>query len=134
MNGERKQTSPWVWIGLGCGTVIIAGVSFVAIVVFIVFTAMRSSEPYRDALARAQRDPRVIAALGSRIEPSYFFSGSIKTENRDGSANIDIPLHGPKGKGTLHVVATKSNGHWTYDTMSVETGDQTLDLRDRISP
>lgn len=120
-----NKTSPWVWVGLGCGVLIAAGIAFVAFIVFVVFASMRSSDPYKEALQRARNDPRVIATLGTPIEPGMFVSGSINTQNRSGNADISVPVHGPKAKGTIHVVGTKSEGRWSYTTMTFtpERGD-----------
>ena len=115
----KSQKSPWVWIGLGCGAMILMGFGLVAFIMVVVFGSMRASTPYRDAVTRAQTDPRVIALLGSPIEPGYFFSGSINTQNRDGDATFDIPLRGPKGKATLRVKAIKKRGRWTYTELIV---------------
>jgi hypothetical protein len=32
---------------------------------------------------------------------------------------MEIPLHGPKGSGSVHVVATKSEGKWKIDALTV---------------
>lgn len=119
MEPAVRRTSPWVWVGVGCGGALVVLIAFVAFIVFVAFGAMRNSTPYKDALNRAQSDPRVIELLGSPIKPGLFFSGSINTHNRDGDAKLDIPLRGPKGKATLRVVATKTRGRWTYDQMIV---------------
>ena len=131
----KASKSPWFWVGIGCGAVFIAGVGFVAFILVVVFGAMRSSTPYRESVERAQRDPRVIALLGSPVEPGYFFSGSVNTENRDGSATFDIPLRGPKGKATLRVEAIKKRGRWSYTEMIVTppTGPE-IDLLTEESP
>lgn len=128
MEPERKK-GPWLWIGIGCGVAFVALIAFVAFIVFIVFGSMRNSTPYRDAVARAQNDPRVRAALGTPVKAGYFFSGSINTQNRDGDAKLDIPISGPKGKATLRVVATKTRGRWIYEQMIVTpaTGEE-IDL------
>lgn len=119
MNEPKKRTNPWVWVGIGCAGAIVIGVAFVAVILVVVVGSMRSSTPYKDAMQRAQNDPRVIEALGSPIKPGLFISGSIKTENRSGSAELSIPISGPKGKAKIYVVGTKSNGEWSYSTMTV---------------
>lgn len=126
-----NKTSPWVWVGVGCAVLFAGAVAFVAFIVFVVFAAMRSSDPYKDAMQRAQNDPRVMAALGTPIEPGWFISGSINTENRDGNANISIPISGPKQSASIHVAGTKEGGRWTYTRMIVTpaTGP-TIDLLD----
>jgi hypothetical protein len=119
MNDQKKRTSPWVWVGVGCSVLIVGVAGFVAFIVFVVVAAMRSSTPYQDAMQRASNDPRVIEAIGSPIEPGMFISGSINTENRSGEADITIPISGPKRKAWIHVQGTKEGGRWTYTKMQV---------------
>ena len=116
---EKKPKSPWFWVGIGCAAVTVAIIAFVVFILVVVFGAMRSSTPYQEAVKRAQTDPRVIELLGRPIKTGYFFSGSVKTENRDGTATLDIPLTGPKGKATLRVEAIKKRGRWTYTELIV---------------
>jgi|SRR6185436_6397956 len=118
MEPERKR-GVGTWIALGCGIAFIGLIAFVVFILFVVFGSMRSSTPYREAVARAQNDPRVQAALGTPVKPGFLVSGSINTQNRDGDAKLDIPLSGPKGSGTLRVVATKTRGHWDYNQIIV---------------
>jgi hypothetical protein len=112
-----SKTTPWVWIGVGCGVALMGIAGFIAFMVFAIFTSMRSSAPYRDAVQRAQNDPRVIEALGRPIEPGWFISGSINTSGQSGDANLDVPVSGPKQSGSIHVVGTKEGGRWTYTRM-----------------
>ena len=46
----------------------------------IVFSAMKSSDAYKIALARAKADPRVEEAIGTPIKAGLFVSGSTKEE------------------------------------------------------
>lgn len=126
---ERKSTSPWVWVGLGCGLVLLGIAGFVAFIAFVVFAAMRSSDPYRDGLARARADTRVIEALGTPVETGWFMTGSINTNNRSGDCDISIPISGPKGSASLRVVGTREEGRWTYTRMTVTPKDRSpIDL------
>ena len=115
----KKRTSPWVWVGLGCGVLILGVVGFLVFIFTVVFGSMRNSMPYQEAVTRAQNDPRVIAALGTPIKPSYFFSGSISTRNGNSDAKFEIPLRGPKGQGLLHIAGTKTGSKWEYNRMTV---------------
>ncbi len=124
----QKKSSPWMWLGIGCGVLALGLAAFVAFIVIVVFGSMRRAAPYQEPLALAQSDSRVIEALGSPIRPGYFFSGSINTKNRDGDANLSIPIRGPKGGGILEVRATKTAGKWTYQVMKVEAKGETYDL------
>ena len=124
MNGEplpqpKRKTSPWVWVGCGCLAIIGAGIAFIAFIVLVVFATMRSSDPYKDGMERARGDARVQAALGTPIEPGWFISGNIHTQNNSGDCDVSIPLRGTKQKGTLRVVGTKDGGRWTYTKMLV---------------
>ena len=90
---------------------------------------IRSSEPYSVSLARAQSHPDVVAVLGTPIEPGWLPNGSIKIENRSGSADLGISLTGPRGQAMVAVVATRRAGVWHYELMQVQAGGNTIDLR-----
>ena len=124
-----KRTSPWLWVGIGCGVLVVGFIVFIFVIGVVVVGSMRKSDPYREAMARAQSDPRVAAALGTPVKDSFFFSGSMHTENNSGDAKLDIPISGPKGSGVLHVTATKTDGKWFYNRMFVKPvkGDE-IDL------
>ena len=124
---RKKPILPWIL--LGCGVLIAGFVAFIVFIIFVVGAAMRSSDPYKAGVSAAKNDPRVAEALGSPIEPGWFTRGSINTENAAGNADLTIPLSGPKGKGSLRVVGTKSGGRWSYSMMTVtpETGPE-IDL------
>lgn len=120
---RKKPVLPWIL--LGCGVLIALFIAFIVFVIFVAGAAMRSSDPYKAAMAAAKNDPRVAEALGSPIEPGWFTRGSISTENSAGNADLTIPISGPKGKGSIRVVGTKEGGRWSYSTMTVtpEKGD-----------
>jgi len=102
-------TRNWKWfVPTGCFTILILFAAFITLIVMIVFSAMKSSDVYKDALKRAKAEPAVIEALGSPIKDGMFVSGSTKVNGASGEANLAIPIYGPKGEGTLYVVAEKS--------------------------
>ncbi|HEY0144488.1 MAG TPA: cytochrome c oxidase assembly factor Coa1 family protein [Thermoanaerobaculia bacterium] len=108
----------WIAIGLGIFAVVVAAI--VAAMALVVFGALRASDPYKDALKKAQSDPRVIAALGSPVEPGIWVNGKIDVNiDDDGTARLDIHLKGPKQKGDLRVEGTKTRGRWYYQRMVV---------------
>ena len=96
---------------LGCFTVVLLFLAFVGSIVVIVFSAMKSTDVYKEALARAKADPAVIEAAS-------------------GESNLAIPISGPKGNGTIYVSANKSLGQWNYSGLVVEVGQthQRIDL------
>ncbi len=86
----------------------------------IVFSAIKSTDPYKDAFAKARIHPAVIEALGSPIKEGFFVSGNTNVSGATGEANLSIPISGPKGKGTIYVKAEKSLGRWSYSDLIVE--------------
>lgn len=117
------------WIACGCIVAFLALCAFVGGILWFVVFAIRSSDVYAGAMERAHQDPRVIEAIGEPIEPGWFPDGSLHVDNDNGSANMRIPIKGPKGKANIHAVATKARGVWTYTTLTVTTeSGQTFDL------
>jgi len=87
---------------------------------------IRSSEPYRGALARVRGSPTVREILGTPIRAGFLARGSIRTRGKRSRATFDIPISGPRGRAMLHVVAERSGKVWTFKTLAVEverTGD-----------
>jgi hypothetical protein len=117
------------WGLIGCGVVIVLGAAFCAVLMFGVFATMKHSNVYKEALARAQNDPRVQAALGTPIEPGWWTSGSVHFTNGSGDADINIPISGPKASGRIHAVATIEDGNMKFERLSMkpEHGDR-IDL------
>ena len=121
----------WKWfVPTGCLTLMALAVAFVAIIVFVVFGAMKSSDAYKMAVARAKADARVTSVLGTPISEGMFLSGSTNVNGASGESNLEIPISGPKGKAKIYAVATKSGGKWTYSklTVQVEGGGDEIDL------
>jgi len=111
-------------------------VVFVGAIVLIVFSAVKSSDVYKDALARAKTHPAVIEALGSPVTEGLLLSGNTNVNGASGEANLSIPVSGPKGKGTIYVAATKSLGRWNYSglVLEIERTHQRIDLLQRLAP
>jgi len=123
-------------VPLGCFTVALMFLIFAGSIVVIVFSAMKSTDVYKEALARAKGDPAVIEALGSPIKDGFLVSGNSNVNGASGESNLAIPISGPKGKGTIYVSATKSLGRWIYSGLVVEvsgTHDR-IDLLQTAAP
>jgi hypothetical protein len=102
---------------------------FICGIVVLVFSALKSSDVYKTAVARAKADARVQRALGPDIHEGLFPTGKTNVTGASGEADLAISISGGKGKGTIYVVATKSAGDWEYSKLSVKTDDgQTIDL------
>jgi hypothetical protein len=121
----------WKWfVPAGCLSLLVLFVAFVASIALIVFSAMKSTDVYKDALARAKANSVVIEALGSPIAEGFLVSGNTNFNGASGEANLSIPISGPKGKGTIYVAANKSLGRWNYAGLIVEIAKthQRIDL------
>jgi hypothetical protein len=113
----------WKWfVPMGCFTIALLFLAFVSAIILIVFSAMKSTEVYKEALARAKADPAVIEALGSPIKDGFLMSGNTNVNGASGESNLAIPISGPKGKATIFVSANKSLGQWIYSGLVVEVG------------
>lgn len=130
-------TRNWKWfVPVGCLGTIVLLVAFVGSIALVVFSAMKSTDVYKDALARVEAHPSVIEALGSPIKEGFLVSGNTNVNGASGEANLSIPISGPKGKATIYVAAIKSLGEWNYSGLVVEiekTHERIDLLRSRVS-
>lgn len=111
----------WKWfVPCGCLTLLALFAGFLLVVVAGAFGVIKSSEVVKDGLRRAQESPDVLLALGEPVEDRWWIMGSINTSGPTGQADVSVPLKGPKGKGTLYIVAYKQAGEWTYERLEVE--------------
>ncbi len=111
----------WKWfVPVGCLSFIVLIVGFVLCIVVFVFGVMKSTDVYKTALTRAKANAEVQAALGTPIKEGWFISGNTHADGASGDANLSIPISGPKGSGTIYLVAEKKAGRWNYSTLEVE--------------
>lgn len=107
----------WKWfVPVSLVSLLVFGGVVIALIFTVVMGSIKSSVPYTRAMAQANTDPALVAELGTPIEAGWFVTGSISTSGSGSHADLSIPISGPKGSGTLHVVALKS-------PFSAETGD-----------
>jgi len=122
----------WKWfVPTGCClTPLVLGGGVVAFLVLVIFGALKQTDVYKTAVARAKSDQRVVAALGTPIEEGWYLSGNTNVSGGSGTADLSIPISGPKGKGTIYAVATKSGGEWSYTKLTVKIAStgETIDL------
>ncbi|WP_025664503.1 cytochrome c oxidase assembly factor Coa1 family protein [Aquimarina megaterium] len=122
----------WGWavpVG-GCLTLIVLFFIFLGSLIFGVSELITESAPYQDALFKVNEDEYVVSILGEPIETNGIMNGSLSYKNNTGSADISIPIKGPKGEAQLYVVGTKQNDQWTYKEMYViiDETDEQIDL------
>ena len=107
------------WALIGCFAAIIIGALGIAAIVIVVFGAIKSSDVYKGARDQAQRDPRVIAALGTPMETGIWVSGNVNISNNTGNADLQFPMHGPKGEARVHAIASLDTTGWHYSLLTV---------------
>jgi hypothetical protein len=117
---RNRWNRNWKWfVPVGCLGAIVLLVGFGAMIVFLAFGFVKSSESYKQAVAIAKTNSAVMEALGSPIKEGLLFAGNINISGSSGEADLAIPISGPKGKAILYAVATKSAGKWTFSTLEV---------------
>jgi len=116
----------WV-LGLGCGCLALVLICAGGCGGFMYYGVqqLKKTKPWTDAVARANANPEATAELGSPIESGWMMQGTYNVQQSGGTetGNVDvtIPLEGPKGKGSVHVVGKSTSGQWDYTTMEVTT-------------
>jgi len=121
----KKQKSwfgrNWVWFvpSAGCLTIIVLGGLGISALFFGVTKMLADSTPSAYAFEQTVQNKKAISLLGEPIERRGIASGSVSFSNNDGEANLNIPIKGSKGNGTIVVKATKTDGVWSYETLYV---------------
>ncbi len=111
----------WKWfVPVGCFGMILMVAGFIAAVAYIAFGSVKSSVVYQQAMDKTRSNADVIRELGEPIEAGWLISGRIKVNDSFGSADMSIPVSGPKKSGKVYVVATKRMGKWDFYGLEVE--------------
>jgi hypothetical protein len=97
-------------VPLGCFTVVLLFLAFVGSILVIVFGAMKSTDVYKETLARAKAVPAVVQALGTPIADGFLVSGNTNVNGASGESNLAIPISGPKGKRQFTSLQTSHLG------------------------
>jgi hypothetical protein len=125
----------WKWlVPVGCLGMLAAVAVVIVLIATLVFGALKSSDVYKQALAKATANPTVISELGEPIEPGWLVSGSISVSGSSGEADIAIPISGPKKSATIYAVGRKSAGEWRFSRLEVEVQNRPLRIKLLDSP
>lgn len=109
----------WAWWGAGLWLVF--GLAFAGL--FVGVTSMlKDSEPYQDARALIERDPRVAAQYGLPLSTGTP-TGSFQISGPDGTASMQFGVEGSKAEGTAYVEARRRLGRWEVEDLVVENED-----------
>ena len=91
--------------------------------------AMKNSPIYTEALSRANANPAVAQEMGTPLTPKGMVQGSINTNNGVTTADIRIPVTGPKKSGVIHAAGTVNGGSASFSTLTATPeGGASIDL------
>jgi len=111
----------WKWF---VPTLIIAVLAIITAFVFalilFVGSLFRQSYPYQFAVERAKESPEVAERIGEPIKFGWIIAGQLNYAGSNGDASFQIPISGPKGRGTIEVAAKKRAGRWQFQTLEVD--------------
>src|ERR1700694_4121272 len=114
-----KKSGCLKWALIGCLAAIVIGVIGIAAIVIIVFGAIKSTDAYKGARSAAEKDPRVIAALGTPMSTGIWVIGNVNVDTNGGNADFEFPMSGPKGDARVHAVATRNRSGCHYSSLIV---------------
>jgi len=92
--------------------------------------SLQESPAYQKAMAQVRGDETVRQMLGRPIEPGWKITGSITEEATAQTADLQIPLKGPLGNGTLLVNGKSDGSDWILSKLSLvdQAGETMTDL------
>jgi hypothetical protein len=125
--GWLEQHPRWK-VPAGCLILILLIAGFATVVLTAITTSFHNSEVYKQATAKATENSQVRAALGEPIQFAWIVSGQLNVNGSTGSANLAIPISGPKSRGTIHAVAYKSGGVWRFTQLDVSVAGNTASI------
>lgn len=136
-NIQRKSwfNRNWKWVVPtgGCLLLLILVFVFVGSIFYGVTSLLSDSQANIDAMEKVRSNEQVIDRIGEPIEGNGMNGGSINYENEYSSANITIPIKGPKGEAVIRVEGGGVDETWTYEKMEVFISE-TNEVIDLLNP
>jgi Cytochrome oxidase complex assembly protein 1 len=121
----------WVWvIPVGCILPLILCCGGGTALFFVGLSQLKASESYKEAVAKARANPEVKAALGEPITEGFLTNFNFDADPSKGHMDLNIPLSGPNGSGTLFAVSHVSDGKWVFTKLefTVDSTGAKIDL------
>ncbi len=121
-------------IGCSCGGCAALAASFVFLFVLIFSVVMyfiRNSDGVEAAVKLAKENAALVEMLGEPIEIGWLVNGSIQGAGVGAKVEVNIPLTGPKGAGTLMAQGyreTEQKWRFTMLRFAPENADEAMDL------
>lgn len=92
-------------------------------VVMMLVHMIKSSEPHRMGMDRVLNSPVALEVLGEPIDESALIRGNLSMTDDTGSASLQVPVTGPKGRAMVYIEATRTGGVWALDELRLEVED-----------
>lgn len=119
----------WKWLlPVGCMVPMVCCGVFGLGTYFAVTKVIQSSGAYVGAIAMVNSNSQVDDVLGTPVTPGLGMSGSVNEKGSGGEADFTVPVEGTRAKGSMHVVATRRNGQWSYTTIEITAGAKTINV------
>lgn len=104
-----------IWSRVGLGVLIIIP-TFIILILMVVMTLFRQSEPFELSLQTVSQHPAAQIALGEPVVfDGWFISGSINLANDTGSVDLTYDVSGPIASGSVRFMGTLSDEIWHID-------------------
>jgi hypothetical protein len=85
----------------------------------VVQDIVEDSEIYRLSVEKIKSDPEVDEAVGGPVECGKPERIIVYTNTKSfGQADFKIPVSGSNGSGTVHIIATRRNDSWKFETFT----------------
>ncbi len=92
----------------------------VGLIFWLVLSILKSSQPFKMAIAELQASSRVNQHFGLDWKPGWWVTGSISVTGDQGVACLNIPLSGvEKSEGIAYLDAAKRQGEWEINELVV---------------
>lgn len=121
-----------IWGIVGASLFLLSSVvGFMGLATLAEMGRIQGGELYHSVLDRAQQSQQVKAALGEPVDPVPYILGKQECDNKNNCwCDLQIPLLGPRGKGTLYVVGKQHGDEkWKFERLTVKPDQgQEIDL------
>jgi YD repeat-containing protein len=116
---------------------VVVGVPVLLVIAFGQYyeNGLRACPAFMASLALVSESPEAKAELGEPIQADGFVRGVVHQDANAGYALLSIPVHGPRGKRTLYVVANRVRDRWNLERVALwAVQSRRLDLSPPTQP
>ena len=104
----------------GCVALLVLATGLIFSILAVVFLVLRSLDRCDAALQAAQSSEILRRELGTPMTKGWVVTGSVRTFNGTGTADVTVPVSGPRGEASIRAHANLRQGQWIYSQMTAE--------------